>query len=139
MSESSNKSPYRGTLPTILALCAVPIVLAWLFEKTLLINQPFWAVVNRPSARFVGFGAGFVFQIICIMCGLLRDSFRIVRFRIKEFFENLPCSVGFAFQCYWEDIKSDGIVFDLYLLVILGTLGYSLYNLQVALKMLHII
>jgi len=132
-------SPYHGVWAVVLMLSIVPIALTWVIGLVLAVYQPHMSALNTASARFVGCGLGSIFHLACIIGGLLRDSFHTLCFRISEFFANLACSVSFAFQSYWDDMKQDGVVFDIYLLIILLTLANALYNLQVALKLLHFI
>jgi hypothetical protein len=37
---------------------------------------------------------------------------------VKEFFENVPVSLGYAFGCYWDDMKQDGVLFIIYAAII---------------------
>lgn len=139
MQDHKTYSPYHGVWAVVLMLSIVPIALSWLIGIVLAVYQPQMPALNAASARCVGCGLGTVFHLACIIGGLLRESFRTLCFRISEFFANLACSASFAFQSYWDDMKQDGVVFDIYLLIILGTLANALYNLQVALKLLHFI
>ena len=139
MQESNDRNPFRGILPTALLLIIVPIVFILIIEETLAVLYPQLTYVNAPSARFVGCAMGLLFHLSCMLTGLLRPSFRLFKYRVGEFFQNLRCSLGFALSCYWDDILQDGVAFDLYLLIILANVGYGLYNLQIALKLLHII
>lgn len=132
-------SPYRGMWAVVLVMIAVPLVLTVIIESTLAIVQPHYTVVNRPSARFVGCGLGFLFHVVLFFSGVYRESLEAVKYRISEFFENAHCSLGFALSCYLSDMKQDGVVFDVYFGITLGTLVYSLYNLQLALKLLRLI
>lgn len=137
MDSNKKYSPYHGIWVVILCMIAGPAVLTIIIESTLKIVQPFHFRVNAPSARFVGCGLGFVFHIILIVGGALREPYEALKFRISEFRENLAGSFRFALQCYWDDVRQYGAVFDICLLLILANLGYSLYNLSIALKMLQ--
>lgn len=139
MQDNKQYSPYHGMLPTALLLIAVPVVFVLLLEVMLATFSPRLTYVNAPSARFVGCAMGLLFHLSCIIGGLLRPSFRAFTFRISEFFQNLRCSLGFALRCYWDDIKQDGVTFDVYLAIILANIGYGLYNLYIALELLHVI
>jgi len=139
MQGSNGRAPFRGIIPTALLLIAVPVVFIIIIKDTLALIYPGLTYVNDPSARFVGSTMGALFHLSCLISGALRPAIQSFKFRFSEFFQNLRCSVGFAFSCYWDDIRQDGMAFDLYLVIMLVNAGYGLYNLQVALKLLHII
>lgn len=136
MNSNKKYSPYHGIWVVILCMIAVPAVLTLIIDRTLAIVQPGYIRVNTPSARFVGCGLGFLFHLILIVGGALREPYETLKFRIQEFRENLAGSLSFALQCYWDDLRQYGMVFELCLLVILANLAYSLYNLQIALRLL---
>lgn len=139
MQNSGKRKPLHVTLLTALLLCAVPLALSWVIESVLNIAQPINTALNASSARSVGFALGFLFHLTCILGGLLREPFRSFKYRISEFFQDIHCSLRFAIEGYWENLWEDGFTFAAILLVMLATLGYSLYNLQIALKLLHLI
>lgn len=137
MQSNKHYSPYHGIWVTILMLTGVPILLTLLVLVVLETAQPAFAQLNPPTALCLGFGMGSLYHMSCIITGLLREPFRAVTFRISEFFQNLSCSPGFAFHEYWEDIKSDGVVFIIYMTIILSCLAVALCNLSSALEMLR--
>lgn len=139
MQDYKGYSPYHGVWVVALLLCAVPAVFALVIWLALSTYQPQYETMNGPTALCIGFGLGSVFHLSCIVVGMLRKPFRAVAFRVSEFFQNLACSPGFAFREYWEDVKQDGVAFDIYLLIILGTFGCAVANLMVALERLKLL
>ena len=107
----------------LLILICVPLVF-WFIISTLLNHyQPHFARVNPDSARCLGCLLGSIFHMSCLLGGLLRNPWRAFRYRIKEFFANLPCGLPFALSCYWEDMKTEGALFVPYMAII-GTCLY---------------
>lgn len=137
MQSNKHYSPYHGVWVTVLVLIGVPVILSLVVWSALQFAQPAYEHLNMPTALCVGFGMGFLYHMSCVITGLLREPFRATAFRISEFFQNLACSPGFAIREYWEDVKSDGIVFIIYLSIILGCLACCLINLSSALEMLR--
>ena len=105
MDDNKQYSPYHGCLVVIFFLIAVPLALWGILDGAMAYFRPYDAWINGPGARFIGFGLGSIFHMSCIICGILRQPFRAVCYRVKEFFENLPVSLGYAFECYWDDMK----------------------------------
>lgn len=68
-----------------------------------------------------GFGsaAGFLFMVSFIIAGGLKNSFSIVQERWADFIENLKISFGFALKDFFTHIKNEGMVFWLYILVMI--------------------
>lgn len=136
MDSNKKYSPYHGVWAIVLCMIAVPAAFTLIIDSTLKLLQPQYIVVNTPSARFVGCGLGFLFHLILILSSVLREPFEALKFRIREFRENMACSFSFALRCYWDDMKQDGVVFDIYLFIILANLAYSLYNMNIAFRLL---
>ena len=83
-----------------------------------------------------GFGAatGFLFMITFIIVGGLRNSFNIVIARWADFFANLQVSLGFSLSCYFDDVKHEGMVFWLYMLVMFIQFKVSYYCLDILIQ-----
>ena len=118
--EYKRQSPYRGFL-VIMALLILPPVLCWGLVNSLLEEFSTWSeALDAATAKALGCGLGFLFHMICILCGALTDGWQALKYRIGEFIENLTIGVGYAFSSYWDDIRSDGVTFLLYGSVILA-------------------
>ena len=76
-----------------------------------------------------GVGCGFLFQMGCVIAGLFKGTFKVVVARVKEFFSNLSVNFKFAIKYYWENIKSEGIVFWIYFLIIGSTFAVTLIGI----------
>lgn len=126
MDDNKQYSPYHGCLVVIFFLVAVPLALWGILDGAMAYFRPYDAWINGPGARFIGFGLGSIFHMSCIICGILRQPFRAVCYRVKEFFENLPVSLGYAFECYWDDMKQDGVLFIIYAAIIGACLALAI-------------
>ena len=126
MDDNKQYSPYHGCLVVIFFLIAVPLALWGILDGAMAYFRPYDAWINGPGARFIGFGLGSIFHMSCIICGILRQPFRAVCYRVKEFFENLPVSLGYAFECYWDDMKQDGVLFIIYTAIIGACLALAI-------------
>ena len=106
-------SPYRGFWIIMLLLILIPFglykLMCALFEE----YSNFGPQLNEASARCLGCGMGSLFHLSFLISGVFTSSWRDVKYRVSEFFENLVVGVGYAFKTYWEDIREDGINFDL--------------------------
>ena len=125
MQDNKTYSPYHGALIVIIALIAVPVGLRLLFWVALDYYKTNFPALNDLTANFLGGFLGLLFHLSCMIGGLMRGSFRVVVYRVKEFFANLPCSLGFALRCYWEDLQTDGALFIIYMLIIGGNLYFT--------------
>lgn len=121
--ENKVQSPYRGFWVILLCLIGVPLATYFTVQGAVDMWSPFSARVNALTGRALGFGVGSLFHLTCLIGGLLKEPFRAVLYRLGEFKENLRVSVGFAFACYWDDMKSDGVVL-LICLVIIGACAW---------------
>ena len=118
MEDSLKRSPYRGCLVVFAALIAVPL-LAWLLiGAALAYYEPQFYHLNPASAQCLGCLVGSFFHMSCVIAGLLREHWRALCYRVKEFFANLSCGLPFALRCYWEDMRQDGILFLPYATII---------------------
>lgn len=117
--EEKRKPPGRGMWVICTLLILIPVGLYYLFLGAFNFYQPGSAALNEASARAFGCGLGTLFHLSCFIAGAFSDAIRAVTFRISEFFANLVVSVGFAFESYWDDMKSDGVVL-LVVLIITG-------------------
>lgn len=128
MDDNKKYSPYHGCLLVFAALILVPVV-AWLiFRVSLDAFQPRYARINPESAKCLGCLVGSFFHISCIVGGVFRSAWRAFCYRVKEFFENLPCGLSFALQCYWEDMKQDGVLLLPYAAIVITCLVMAIQS-----------
>ena len=126
--EGKNIHPYKGVFGRSLILIIVPAFLTFCLFLVIEKYSKTPTNVNKDFAIMIGCGVGFLFQLSTALCGLLKGTFKVVITRIKNFFSNLTINFKFAIKYYWDDIKTEGIVFWIYFLIIGGTFGITLYG-----------
>lgn len=126
MDDNKKYSPYHGCWMVLLALIGVPLLAYAIILAALRYYEPQFYRLNPASAQCLGCLVGSFFHMSCIIGGLLRDAWRAFCFRIREFLENLPCGLPFALQCYWEDMKQDGVLFLPYAMIIGACLYFAI-------------
>lgn len=117
--EYKRQSPYRGFWITMILLLLPPLLSYGLINSLLKEFSPWPEALDAATAKALGCGLGFLFHLICVLCGVLTDGWEAVKYRIGEFFENLIVGVGYAFRTYWEDMRTDGVTFVIYSSMIL--------------------
>lgn len=117
--EYKRQSPYRGFWITMILLLLPPLLSYGLINSLLKEFSPWPEALDAATAKALGCGLGFLFHMICVLCGVLTDGWEAVKYRIGEFFENLIVGVGYAFRTYWEDMRTDGVTFVIYSSMIL--------------------
>ena len=127
--EGKEVSPYKGVIGSCILLILFPLVIYGIFYATISNLQNLGPVQTNNAALGLGFGVGFIFHISCIIAGLFKGTLKVVINRVKTFFENLSLSKKLAFRCYWDDIKSEGIVFWIYFIIIFANALVSVYGL----------
>lgn len=127
--EGKEVSPYKGVIGSCLLLIVFPIIIYAMFYAVIGNLQKLGPVQTNNAALGLGFGVGVLFHISCIIAGLFKGTFKVVINRVKTFFENLSLSRKLAFRCYWQDIKSEGIVFWIYFTIITANALVSAYGL----------
>lgn len=134
--EDKHQSPYRGFAMTLIALIATPAAFYWLIYllQSEYLHTP--EALNIASAKALGCGCGAIFHLMCLVSGAFRPGWQAVKYRMREFRENLVVSVGYAFESYWEDIRSDGVTFLISFAVVAANLVITLDGLVDALGML---
>ena len=120
------KSPYHGVLLSSLLLISVPLLLFLLFKYVIMKYQRFEEDFNTYSAMVIGFGVGFIFQFSCVYAGLTKGTLSVVIRRVANFFDDLSISIKYAFKCYIDDIKENGIVFWIYFIIVTSTIATSI-------------
>ncbi len=127
--EGKTKSPYKGVFGSALLLAIVPVILYFL---VFLVVSKFKNQAKEITVNFslmIGVGSGLLFQLTCILSGLIKGTFKVVVNRVKNFFSNLSINFKFAIKYYWEDIKSEGVVFWIYFLIVGSTFGLALVGI----------
>ena len=126
--QGKEKSPYYGVWQSAVILTIVPIAVTlffyWVIGKYSNMNDQ---QVLYSSIAF-GCGVAFLFQLMCIIAGLFKGTLKVVINRLKEFVSNLSISAKFAFTYYFENIKSEGIVFWIFFVIIGTTLFMTLFG-----------
>ena len=119
--DGKNESPYRGLWVILLVLAVVPVVFYLCLLGPLLTWQTrFSREMNEASARVFGFGLGIVFHLSCWVGGSFRHAIDAVKKRVVDFFENVRVSLGFALECYLDDMKNDGVALLLMLIPVVA-------------------
>ena len=126
--QGKNKSPYYGVWQSSLLLIAVPIVLFFFFKGIFDLEGKLTSEQIIHSSLFFGCGVASIFQLSCVLAGLFKGTFVVVVERLKELFGNLPISFRFAMKHYWENVKSEGIVFWIYFDILTITLILCCYG-----------
>ena len=85
----------------------------------------FWVTkVNGLLCLFYGFGFGsavnFLFTLSYCVAGGLKNSYEIVVCRWKNFFESLKISFSYAVDEFIQNIKDEGMIFWVYVLIIIS-------------------
>lgn len=134
--EYKRQSPYRGFWVIMLFLILVPLGLYSLVNAVLEEYSPYSAALDSATARALGCGFGFLFHMICMLSGVLTAGWEALKYRLREFFENLIVGVGYAISSYWEDMRNDGVTFIIYMSVILANLAIMVSGIRDAIALL---
>ena len=129
--ENKKKSPYSGLWVSLLLLIGVPVSLFILFYVIIISNNLLGKELGLYTSLTFGFGIGLLFQFGCVVAGIFKEPVNAIIKRVKEFFEDLIISFGYAVKSYFENIKKDGFLFWIYLYIILFTLAivaFSVYK-----------
>lgn len=124
--------PYKGVAIVCFVLLFVP-ALVFFICRGILRAERFSELMRLYEALFFGGAVGTVFCLSFILCGGFTKSFRVVKSRIREFFENLPISFSFACKCYFDNLSENGFAFWLYFIclalnvamALIGGLGFA--------------
>ena len=128
--DHKQQSPYNGFLVQCFFLVIVPaicfLIIYSVFESfkpnshhqhNLLASQIFASLI------------GVLFTTSCAIAGAFKGAFKVVKDRVKEFFENVTLSFSFAVKNYFADMKQNGIVFLVYSLIFAGEIYLFLQGL----------
>ena len=131
MEENGTKySPYRGVFLTSFFLIIAPLF----FCFTIDIFMGNDTTIENLTIFVFGFAMGILFDLGCIIAGLMKGTFDVVKERVKTFFEDLIISIRFALESYFNDIKENGIVFWIYLSIMVATVWLFILGLQELIK-----
>ncbi len=134
---NTNKSPYHGVPIIAVILCVPSVLLTLIFYGVLMEFQGrYGAELNSASARVVGCGLGVIFHLSCWLMGSFRDSARVVKNRLKEFFSDLSVSFSLAVKWYWEDVKTNGAAYWIFFAIIVANLVVTIVSLADAIALL---
>lgn len=130
------QSPYRGFGVILFFLITVPLGLFSLVKAVLDEYSTYSPALDMATAKALGCGFGFLFHMVCVLSGVLDAGWDAVKYRLREFVENLIVGPGYAFRTYLEDMRDDGVTFIIYLAVILGNLSIVVGGAQDAFALL---
>lgn len=126
--DGKQKGPYYGVWQVCVILLLVPLIVY------LIINDAFnsWTNLDKKTilitSIFISGICGILFYLIAIISGLFKGTFIVVVRRIYNLFSNAKLSIKEALKIYWDDIKMEGIVFWIYLIIFLLFVGITFYS-----------
>lgn len=129
MEEFNTKSPYHGVIVKIIFLIIFPIVCFLIFFPIVSNFQKYNKTINWYTTLFLASGLGALFHLGCIISGAFKGSFATVINRIKNFFTDFPLSPKLAVRCYVDDLKTEGMLFWIYFIIIGSNLALAIYSL----------
>lgn len=121
-----NVSPYKGVFLTAFFLIVAPLFFS--FTLDIFIGND--TQIEILTIIVFGFGMGILFDLGCIIAGLMTGTFSIVKARVSDFFDDLVVSFKFAVQSYFNNIKENGIVFWIYLSIMAATVIIFILKLK---------
>lgn len=126
---STEKHPIVGFVLCEIFLLGFPLFWFWFFKKLFNVYESH-DDLSFYTAMFLGFLIGLLFQLICILKGMLNESRFISKTRKRKLKENLKISFRFAMKCYFMDVRLNGIGYIIYSLTIYITFIFTLYSLK---------
>ena len=134
--EYKKQSPYRGFGVILFFLIVVPLGLFSIVKAVLDEYSTYSPALDLATAKALGCGFGFLFHMVCVLSGVLENGWEAVKYRLREFAENLIVGPVYAFRTYLEDMRDDGVTFIIYLTVILINLSVAVDGVQEAFALL---
>ena len=134
--EYKKQSPYRGFWVILFFLIMVPFGLFSVVKAVLDEYSRYSPELDMATAKALGCGFGFLFHMVCVFSGVLDAGWDAVKYRLREFVENLIVGPVYALRTYLEDMRDDGVTFIIYLAVILGNLSSVVGGAQDAFALL---
>ena len=126
--KGQEKGPYYGVLQTCLILIIIPLIFILIIYGVFSYFKSLSEEAICYSTLTFGGTCGVLFHMIAIISGLFKGTFKVVINRISTFFQNVVLDIRLAFKIYFEDIKNEGIVFWIYLIIILSMIGLTIYG-----------
>lgn len=127
--ENTEKSPYHGIVVSCIMLVVLPIIVTVLFNILFQKLENFNEDFNKSAAYAIGCGVGTLFHLICILNGLLKKPFNVVKERVSEFIEDFSISKKMAFRGWLDSVKHDGIVFWIYISIMVACFVIVIINI----------
>ena len=81
-----------------------------------------------------GCSTSFIFMLAFAVAGGLKNSFNIVVRRWMDFFESLQISFKYAVSEFFEQLKDEGMVFWLYILIMVVQVAVACYGFSVLIE-----
>ncbi len=128
--ENKRQSPYRGLLIMIVMLIIPPLACYGILSAALEQFSPWGPKLDEITAQVIGAGLGVLFHLMVIVSGAITPAWYAVKYRIREFFENLIVGFGYACKSYWDDVRTDGITFTVFMIIMIANLLFALNALQ---------
>ncbi len=120
------KSPYDG-VPVICAAMLLPPVCLYAVLRLLFRSWMHYSLaIQKAECLAFAFGIGFIVTMLFVISGGLKKPFKVMVSRLKDFFGDIGISAKLAFSCYWDAVKTDGVVFWIYMALIVLNLGLCL-------------
>ncbi|MEG1528088.1 MAG: hypothetical protein RR248_04470 [Clostridia bacterium] len=138
--DQQKKQPYKGVLIIVAVACGIPIVLFFILYGLFLACQPQVSVeLNFYQAMCFAGAVGTLFVLAFMFSGGFNEAFKVVVYRVKEFFSDIFISPSMAFKWYGYNIKRDGVVFWIYIACVGLNLFYGIYGLVNFLKLYNVV
>lgn len=118
MEDQNPKSVRKKEIGTIVIMILTPLFVFLLFYLIVGIYFPSKITKLFDVSLLIGFGCGLLLDITFIITGLFSGTFMVVINRVKNFFSDLSISLKFAIEGYFYDIKTEGMTFWIYILII---------------------
>ncbi len=123
---NQKKSPYHGTVLTAAIMCLPSVFATWILYKVMSSVQPTTAIeIHISTAKFIGCGVGVLFHLSCLIAGVFKEPFGVVKKRVRNFFEYLTPVPSVAFKLYFDDLKTEGAEFWIYFAIFVANVSVT--------------
>ncbi len=123
-------SPYDGCWFVCMTMVVTPallyVILRWVFSEW---SHDSLLMQKAQCMAFAG-GIGFLIALGFAISGGLKKPFKIVKARVSDFFSDLAISPRLAFSGYLNALRTGGVVFWLYLILIVLNLLFCVLGLK---------
>ena len=110
----------KFSVKTLTIMCLVLFFVAVPFTLILRISIP-RTDENLYASLMFGHGFAFLFQWVFVFIGFLDGTFKVETLRLKNFVSNVKINGKYARNMLIDDIKSNGLIFWLFLLIMILT------------------